>query len=190
MTDILTLSSGSYLVVSAACFLSALIIVVFVFNYLKELHTLRISEWKEKPLQQSLQIGAEQSRYTPGPEPKMDQEQVKVISARLSAAMNAERHFLKPGFTIRQLAEAINVQQYILSAYLNGEEGLNFNDYLNRFRVEYCQQLIQEGKAGELNLHGLSMLCGFKNRNTFTNAFKKFTGYTPSEYIRMQRMGQ
>jgi AraC-like DNA-binding protein len=33
-------------------------------------------------------------------------------------------------------------------------------------------------------------MCGFNNRNTFTVAFKKFTGNTPSDYVKQYQLIQ
>ena len=85
---------------------------------------------------------------------------------------------------VKSLADELNIRQYQLSAFLNHELGVNFNDYLNEQRIRYCQQLIHEGDAYNLNLKGLASKCGFHNRNTFSTAFKKFTGYTPSSYTK------
>ena len=77
----------------------------------------------------------------------------------------------------------MKIPAYQLSAFLNREIGLNFNDYLNQQRVRYCRRiLIQKGMVHQLNLKGLALQCGFNNRNTLTTAFKKFTGFTPSRY--------
>ncbi|MES1160269.1 MAG: helix-turn-helix domain-containing protein, partial [Bacteroidota bacterium] len=90
--------------------------------------------------------------------------------------------FLQFEYSINHLAKDINIPAYQLSAFINRVIGLNFNEYINRFRVRYCEELIQKGMADELNMKGLALKCGFHNRNSLTHAFKKFTGFTPSRY--------
>src|SRR5215471_12660585 len=109
-------------------------------------------------------------------------EKITFISQQLDRFMPNQKPFLKAGYSIRHLADDISVPAYQLSAYLNRQKGMNFNDYLNSFRVRYCKELMQQGLVEQLNLHGLALSCGFHNRNTFTTAFKKFTGLTPSGY--------
>lgn len=115
-------------------------------------------------------------------------EKVRDISERLRQYMTNEKPFLRYRYSIKNLAEAIQVQQYQLSAYLNQEKHLRFTDYLNRFRIEYCENLIQEGLVHDLNMKGLALICGFQNRNTLTTAFKKITGITPSVYTKSVRL--
>ena len=78
----------------------------------------------------------------------------------------------------------MDIQTYLLSAYINRQMGVRFNDFLNRHRINSCREYINRGMASDITLEALSEMCGFNNRNTFITAFKKFTGVTPSEYIR------
>jgi AraC-like DNA-binding protein len=120
----------------------------------------------------------------PGYTYELSTERIANIAARLHRFMHEQMPFLRNGYSIRDLADDIEIPSYQLSAYLNREIGVNFNDYLNQFRVRYCEDLLQQGIVEQLNLKGLALKCGFSNRNTLTTAFKKFTGYTPSVYTR------
>jgi AraC-like DNA-binding protein len=101
--------------------------------------------------------------------------------------MQEKKPYLKNRYSIRSLAQDINVHAYQLSAYFSQEEHVRFNDYVNRFRIRYCESLIQKGMVNDLNMKGLALVCGFQNRNTLTSAFKKFTGCTPSVYTKQVR---
>ena len=120
----------------------------------------------------------------------LSREKARDISLRLQEFMLASKPFLKYRYSIRSLAQDIDVQAYQLSTFLNKEINLRFTDYLNQFRIEYCENLIKKGFAKDLNLKGLALICGFQNRNTLTSAFKKFTGLTPSGYSRYVRSSE
>jgi YesN/AraC family two-component response regulator len=117
------------------------------------------------------------------PSPEQDFEATDYIQHRLDLYMVEKRPFLQPRFTIKQLAGDIRIPSYQLSAIINRRKGMNFRDYLNKLRIHYCEDLIRIEGGKKINLQQLSYRCGFRNRNTFTHAFKKFTGLTPSEYI-------
>ncbi len=112
------------------------------------------------------------------------QEKMRNTIRQMDEFMELKQPFLQTGFNIKRLADELKIPAYQLSALLNRQVGSNFNDYLNRYRVKYCKGLIHGGTVSNLNLKGLSAKCGFSNRNTFTTAFKKFTGRTPSDYAR------
>ena len=110
------------------------------------------------------------------------------IHQQLNSFMMEKKPFLRFEYSINQLAESLNIPSYQLSAYINRTLGFNFNEYINRFRVRHCKELIRKGLADEFNMKGLALKCGFYNRNTFTSAFKKFTGFTPSCYQRIWKL--
>ncbi|MBO9572355.1 MAG: helix-turn-helix transcriptional regulator, partial [Chitinophagaceae bacterium] len=111
-------------------------------------------------------------------------EKSKQVIRKMNELMESEQPFLKTGYSIKTLAGELKIPSYQVSALLNRKMGTNFNDYLNHYRVKYSQELIRSGVTENLNLKGLSSKCGFNNRNTFTSAFKKFTGHTPSDYAK------
>jgi len=116
------------------------------------------------------------------------QEKISQILRELENYMQIHKPYLATGYNIKSLAQELGMPGYQLSAFLNRQMGINFNDYLNQYRIAYCKELIHDGTAGSLNLKGLATKCGFHNRNTFTLAFKKFTGYTPSFYSRQFKL--
>jgi len=109
---------------------------------------------------------------------------VKFLSSRLQELMSEKKPYLRQRYSIKDMATDIQVPAYQLSAFLNHVMQMNFSDYLNKFRVEYCEDLMKRNIAGTKTLKELAQKCGFNNRNTFTTAFKKFTGKTPSDYAR------
>ena len=121
--------------------------------------------------------------FTGKPKPVLDPAYIIRLTQQLELFMREERPFLNPDYTLRELAEAIGTPLYKMSAYLNQATGTHFSDYLNQWRIRYCLDLIHEKKVGNLNLNGVATKCGFNNRNTFSNAFKKVTGKAPSVYL-------
>ena len=113
-------------------------------------------------------------------------EKTGQLIQQMNALMELKKPFLQTGYNIKGLADELKIPSYRLSALLNRELQKNFNDYLNEYRIHYCKDLIAQGMADSLNLKGISRKCGFNNRNSFTVAFKKFTGFTPSEFLKNQ----
>ena len=107
-----------------------------------------------------------------------------IIKFRLEDLMKQKKPFLKPGYNIKDLATDMQMPSYQVSYFLNRSLQVNFNDYLNHYRIKYCEDLIKNNTETKLSLQGLAVKCGFHNRNTFTTAFKKVTGKTPSEYAK------
>lgn len=118
------------------------------------------------------------------PQPEAENANVDLIKARLNNYMLQQKPFLKPHYKLKDLADDLQMPLHQLSAFLNKRLGMHFTDYLNQFRIKYCEELIKNERPGRINMKDLVAKCGFHNRNTFTTAFKKFTGKTPSDYVR------
>ena len=120
----------------------------------------------------------------PAEERMVGNKTVELLKYNLEELMYKKKPFLKPGYTIKDLSDELGMPSYQLSSFINHKLGMNFSDYLNQFRIKYCEEIIKKEVGGKLNLQQLAARCGFQNRNTFTTAFKKFTGRTPSEYTK------
>ena len=66
-----------------------------------------------------------------------------------------------------------------LSRLFKKEEGINFVDYLNQYRIDVSKNLLRDVKYNVLDVADLS---GFSNTRYFSKIFKKAVGITPSEY--------
>ena len=112
---------------------------------------------------------------------KHDSESIK---HRLKNIMKEKKSFLQRGYHIKELSDELEIPVHQLSAFLNQVLGTNFNDHINKYRIDHCIELLNADLAGRPNLEQLSKKCGFNNRSSFTTAFKKFTGQKPFDYIK------
>jgi AraC-like DNA-binding protein len=117
------------------------------------------------------------------PKPQPDFDGSREITARLDILMQRQKPFLNPDYTLKELAEAIDLPSHKLSAYLSQIADTNFNEYINRWRIQYCLELARNGEIVNLNQNGIAAKCGFNNRQTFSAAFRKITGGYPSSYF-------
>jgi AraC-like DNA-binding protein len=64
---------------------------------------------------------------------------------------------------------------------------MHFNDVINLHRIKYIEEGLTTKKWETLTLEAIAGKAGFNNRITFLTAFKKFTGITPTQYIKKLR---
>lgn len=116
---------------------------------------------------------------------KLDQDTRLALLAVVNQHMQAQQAFLDSELSLRSLSDAVGISTHHLSEVLNGEEGQNFYNFVNKFRVEYvCEYLNQHQ---ETKLLDLGLKAGFSSKSTFNSVFKKQTGMTPTQY-RNERM--
>lgn len=106
---------------------------------------------------------------------------------QLTTLMQEQQPFLKTGYSLPDLSADMGLPVHQVSNHINQRYGMNFNEYINRHRVEHFKNRLQRHDWQHLTLEALARESGFSNRFTFTNAFKRTTGMTPTDYLRSQR---
>lgn len=118
----------------------------------------------------------------------VDKETSNQLIAKLKELMNEEKLFLKSDLTLSDLAKSLQTNTAYLSRVINDEFAMNFSNFLNKYRIEEAQKLIENHKLDVMTFEGIAKSCGFLSRSSFNQAFKKFTGMTPTEFS--QKIGQ
>ncbi len=116
---------------------------------------------------------------------KLRDEITTGISEKLEKLMNEEKAYLQNDLNLKKAAALLDTNTAYLSHIINEQFGLNFSSYLNRHRIEEAKRLLNEHRQNSLTLEGIASSCGFSSRSAFYQAFKKFTGHTPTEYIQI-----
>lgn len=93
--------------------------------------------------------------------------------------------FLKPEFTITDIAETLNTNTTYISFVFNKNKGVTFKQYYTNLKIEYIKEkLTTENKYKNYSIKALAEEIGYSNASAFSRAFKKHTGVTPSEFIK------
>lgn len=101
---------------------------------------------------------------------------------RLQELMEVEKPFLNPDITLPDLAKTLEVSRNHLSGVINQIHGMNFYQFVNRYRVEEVKKLMDDPANSNLKLISLAYDAGFNSKASFNRIFKQFTNMTPSEY--------
>jgi len=99
--------------------------------------------------------------------------------------LHQKKLYLDPLLTLEKLARQLNITDKQLSQLINESAGINFNDFINKYRIEEAQMLIKSNNERQPNILTIAYEVGFNSKSTFNTAFKKFTNSTPSEYRRL-----
>jgi AraC-like DNA-binding protein len=88
--------------------------------------------------------------------------------------------FTTPRLTLQQLSELTGLQTRDVSRAINLHAGCNFNDFINKWRLDYVTQRMQQ--EPDTSLLTLATDAGFNAKTTFNAVFRKHHGMTPSVY--------
>jgi AraC-like DNA-binding protein len=131
-------------------------------------------------------------RAKPGHHPSfnMSHGRVSEIEEIVRKHLEEKKPFLQLGYSLRGFSDEIHVPLHVLSAFINTYYKMNFNDFINEYRVLYSIDKLLKKEWKYKKLETIAEESGFNNRNTFTSAFKKVTGVNPSEFLRDIKLGK
>ena len=89
---------------------------------------------------------------------------------------------LSGDLSLRNLAQAQNVNASYLSSLFKKETGETVTEHVNRKRMEHAIHLLQSTR---LQVQTVAQHCGISDLNYFSKLFKKHVGMTPREYRAM-----
>ncbi|WP_298420689.1 helix-turn-helix domain-containing protein [uncultured Kordia sp.] len=104
----------------------------------------------------------------------------------IAALMEREKPYLNPDLNLSELAKQANLTRGQLSEIVNSGFNMNFNDFVNSYRVNAFKSMLKEGKHEQLSLLGVAFECGFNSKATFNRVFKKLTSFSPTQYLQSQ----
>ncbi len=111
-------------------------------------------------------------------------EDLNDILHQVHERFRSSKDFINPELSLPQLAKNLQTNTSILSRAINVGSDMNFNDFVNSFRVEAVKEALAMGQHKTTTLVGIAMDCGFNSKSTFIRSFKKHTGQTPTEYLK------
>jgi AraC-like DNA-binding protein len=135
--------------------------------------------FKEVQVAESLVPMAEEKKKT-----YLSVEQGQAMKRALEEHFSENRPFLKPGYSIAQLSQELEIPSYQLSGFINQEYAKNFNELINEYRVDYLlRHMKDEDRMAQFTLEAIGREAGFNSRAAFIAAVRKVTGKTPSEVL-------
>jgi AraC-like DNA-binding protein len=115
-------------------------------------------------------------------------EQRAIYKETIVSHFNQKAPFTKMGYSINDLSTEINIPVYLLSSFINEEYQINFNEWINEYRIDYLTHLLKTSpKHLKFTLESLGNQVGFSSRSAFNSAIKKRTGKTPSEFFDLKK---
>jgi AraC-like DNA-binding protein len=94
----------------------------------------------------------------------------------------SEQVYLKKRLTIGQVSLNIGLSKKKIQAAIKLNTNLNFNDFINTYRIQAAVKCIKNGDLIIMDLKSLAAKVGFNSHQTFFRAFKKVKGCTPKTY--------
>lgn len=90
--------------------------------------------------------------------------------------------FLNSNYSIVNLSADSNISINKIREKIKESGCNNYSEFINSFKINYANSLINEGYLDKFSIESLSKVSGFQSDVTFYRIFKKINGCTPKEY--------
>lgn len=110
-------------------------------------------------------------------------EKSSQLKNELLSLMEEESLFERSDLTLNEVAIKLKTNAVILSKVVNQQFALNFNDFINQYRVNAVIERIKDPKFKNQTLLAIAFDAGFNSKATFNRAFKKFTNKNPKDFL-------
>lgn len=114
----------------------------------------------------------------------------KALLARILKIMEQTEVICRNDFSLALLAELCGSNTRYVSSAINEGLGMNFPSLVNRYRIDVARRLLLDQSNSRYTLETIVERLGYKSRSSFSKTFKKFTGLSPSEFIKLAREKQ
>lgn len=115
----------------------------------------------------------------------IDENELSELLGRLELLMTKDKVFLNPDLNLELLSKYLEISEKYCSLILSKGVEMNFNQYVNNFRIAAFKERIKEGQNKTFTLTSIAYDCGFNSKSTFNRVFKSTCGVTPSEFVKM-----
>ena len=102
---------------------------------------------------------------------------------QIKKIITEDEMYKNPQLTLSDVAKALNTNTKTISNSINSRFEMNFNDFINHYRIEAVKDKLNKGEHKTTTLLGIALDCGFNSKATFNRAFKKSTSLSPKGYL-------
>ena len=100
---------------------------------------------------------------------------------KLLKFMDDKKPYLNARLSLFELAQQLEISPNQLSQIINQQAGVNFHDFVNKYRVE---EFLRNAKSNQnFSFLALALDAGFNSKSSFNYIFKKQKGISPSQYL-------
>ena len=181
------------------CLITAIILIALLLlvrsnikqrNYIRHLYekNVQLLDVKVAADQPASHAVDKQEESAPKYQSQLDQESKDRLFERINHVMDDITIICKPDFSLQQLATLVGSNYKYVSQVVNERYGKSFKQVLNEQRVrEACRILNEPNQSAHLTIEAIAANLGFNSRSNFTVTFKRITGISPSDFMKMAK---
>lgn len=112
-----------------------------------------------------------------------NQKELDLWEEKILQLIKVDKIYENPKLTLSDVSKRLETNPKTISNTINSGFEMNFNDFINHYRIEAVKEKLKEGAHKKSTLLGIAFDCGFNSKATFNRAFKKSTAESPKDYL-------
>ncbi len=104
----------------------------------------------------------------------------KSILKKIKEYFEKEKAYRNSELRLGEVATQTGLSTHQISQVLNEFAGVTFSDFVNRYRLQEAKSLLANN--ADLKIIEVAFDCGFNNKTSFNNVFKRHEGMSPSAF--------
>ena len=118
-----------------------------------------------------------------------EENRMNALAEKIENYFQTTEVFLNSKLTAELLGALTGIPHRQISQAIKFKFGLSFRDYLNQYRMDYVDKLLNDPAfLTNSSIEVIAEAAGFGSRQSFYTVFKKAKGCTPKEYV-SQKLG-
>lgn len=118
----------------------------------------------------------------------LEETEKQGLQDRIQTVLRESKEIYNENFSLEQLSKLVDSSYHDVSQVINERFHQSFTNLLSEYRImEACRRINDFDHYGQLTIEAIGMSVGFRNRSSFSRAFKRVTQLTPSEYLKVAR---
>ena len=113
----------------------------------------------------------------------LNQKELDLWKEKILQLIKVDKIYENPKLTLSDVSKRLETNPKTISNSINSGFEMNFNDFINHYRIEAVKEKLKKGAHKKSTLLGIAFDCGFNSKATFNRAFKKSTAESPKDYL-------
>lgn len=168
---------------SVSGYLYLMLILFMVYSLLRQKEVFFKSKTENEALKNL--IYADSSIQPEKTVSRLSDQELSKYKTVLNGLLEKDEVFIDPEINLSSLADKVGISMNDLSFVINNSYNMNFYSLMNNYRIEKVKEMLTQKQYSHLTILGIAYEAGFTSKSTFNSAFKKETGITPSEYMKI-----
>lgn len=116
---------------------------------------------------------------------RLDPDEKEAILQRMEKLLEKDQIFTRSDLTIEKLAHRLSTNRTYLSQIINEVFCKSYSNFINEYRVNHAMKMLSDPIIGtKYTIDAIARESGFNSISNFNMVFKKFSGVTPSVFIK------